>query len=89
MTNINHKAAYVLNKLVPQGGWIVYGDEYSGIVWANSEPLVSEQEFNQAMLTCEEDFAEEQQIKESKKQAAFNKLQNLGLTEEDIKLILE
>jgi len=81
--------AEVLKMLVPDSvSWTIYGDDYSGIIWHDGEPYITEEQFNQGKLDLPAWLESKQLEKQNKKQTALAKLEQLGLTEEDIKSIL-
>jgi hypothetical protein len=45
MTN----GAKALTALRPDGGWVIYGDDFNSIVWVWAEP-VTKAEFNAALI---------------------------------------
>jgi hypothetical protein len=78
-----------LKMLVPDNiRWTIYGDQYSGIIWHDGDPYITEEEFNQGKIDVIEYLEQKELEKQNKRQAAINKLQQLGLTEEDIQLIV-
>ena len=69
-----------LNKLRPNAQWNWIGEDYADLEWLDTEQTKpTETEINNKALTIEN---EEEQIKASAKQ----KLQDLGLTVEEIKV---
>jgi hypothetical protein len=84
-----HVGGEVLKMLVPDNiSWTITGDDYSGIVWHNSDPYITESEFNQGKLDLNNYLEEKESERISKKQIALQKIEQLGLTEEDILLIM-
>jgi hypothetical protein len=76
--------AEVLAMLRPNGGWVIRGDDFSGIDWVSCEPLTQkefEDGFNQY------DIFKTQQDSE-KATARQSLLERLGITEEEAKLLL-
>ena len=74
----------VLNMLIPDGGWILTGDEYEGIEFISCEPITK------AQFTA--GFAQYDALKaEQNAKAATDKvalLAKLGITAEEAKLLL-
>ena len=74
----------VLNMLIPDGGWILTGDEYEGIEFISCEPITK------AQFTA--GFAQYDALKaEQDAKAATDKvalLAKLGITAEEAKLLL-
>ena len=84
-----HIGAEILKMLVPENiKWTIYGDEYSGIVWHSEEPYITEEEFEQGKINLSSYLQQKENDKIAKKEIALSKLEELGLTEEDIKAIL-
>ena len=78
------KGSDVLAMLRPEGGWLIRGNEYSGIEWVDCEPL-SEEEFNAGFAEYNAWKAEQEATAQAKKQALLDRL---GITEEEAKLLL-
>lgn len=79
-----NKAVEVLNYLIPQGGWILVGEEYSGITFSECEPI-SEAEFNDALKNYDKIVASIEKDNAAKKSALLEKL---GITADEAKLLL-
>lgn len=75
-----------LVKLKPNADWTWVGDSYDGLEWQDTEQTKpTEEEINNKVLTME---AEKKQAKidsENNKASAKQKLQDLGLTVDEIK----
>ena len=75
-----------LKKLRPNAQWTWIGEDYAGLEWLDTEQTKpTETEINNRASTIE---AEEEQAKidaENKKASAKQKLQDLGLTVDEIK----
>jgi hypothetical protein len=70
----------VLEFLIPQGGWIISGDEYEGITFLQCEPITKEE--------FEAGFAQVDTVKAqtvTQRQALLDKL---GITEDEARLLL-
>lgn len=76
----------VLEMLRPNGGWIIRGNEYSGIEWISCEPI-TEAEFKAGFAQVEANKAQAEAEAEAKKAAAEAKLAALGLTTDDLKAL--
>ena len=74
----------VLEFLIPQGGWIISGDEYEGITFLQCEPITKEQ-FEAGFAQVEAAKVQAQAKAQTKRQALLDKL---GITEEEAKLLL-
>jgi hypothetical protein len=75
----------VLNMLLPQGGWILVGDDFDGITWVDDRPRCTEAEFKTG-------FAQYDALKAKQEaQVATDKaalLAKLGITADEAKLLL-
>jgi hypothetical protein len=81
--------AEVLKMLVPDSvKWTIYGDDYSGIIWHDADPYLTEEQFNQGKLDLPAWLEQKELQRQNKRQQAISKLEQLGLTEEDILLIM-
>ena len=74
----------VLSMLIPDGGWVIYGDDYDSIKWIECEPI-TKQEFEAGFAAVDAWKAEQQAEAAAKRQALLDKL---GITEEEAKLLL-
>ena len=82
MTN----GAQVLQILIPQGGWVIYGDNYEGIQFLECEPITKEQ-FEAGFAQFDAWKAEQEATALTAKDAAQAKLEALGLTTDDLKAL--
>lgn len=73
----------IISMLRPSYEYVVLDNDYNKIDWKGNEPIPYE-EFMQAYNSYEEIQAQ----KEIKKQQALAKFEELGITAEDIKLVL-
>jgi hypothetical protein len=76
----------VIKMLRPDGGWVLSGEEYSGITFINCEPF-SEEEFEKGFLEFENWKSEQEAKIQTKRQAALDKLAALGLNQDDLKAL--
>ena len=76
----------VLSMLIPNGGWIVYGNDYEGIQFLECEPITKKQ-FEDGFAQYDAWKAEQEQAKVTAKAAAEAKLKALGLTVEDLQAL--
>lgn len=74
----------VLRMLLPQGGWVISGDEYEGIEFIDCEPI-TKKEFEAGFAKFEKWKAEQEAAKTAQRQAILDRL---GLTADEAKLIL-
>jgi hypothetical protein len=75
----------VLRFLCPAGGWIIVGDEFSGITWVDERPRCTEAEFNAGFAQYDAWKAEQDTKTEIDKAALLTKL---GITADEAKLLL-
>jgi hypothetical protein len=78
------KGYEVLEMLLPDGGWIITGNDYEGIEFINCNPITKE-EFEAGFAKVKEFQALKAEQIKSAKSAILNKL---GITEEEAKLLL-
>ena len=78
------KGNEVLEMLIPQGGWILVGDEYEGIQFLECEPITKAQ-FEAGFAQYDAWKAEQDSAKAAQKAAL---LERLGITEDEAKLLL-
>lgn len=76
----------VLLMLIPQGGWVLQGDEYEGIEFIECEPITKAQ-FEAGFAQYDAWKAEQDLTIAAKKAAAQAKLEALGLTTDDLKAL--
>jgi hypothetical protein len=73
----------VLSMLIPNGGWIVRGNEYEGIEFLECEPITKKQ-YTDGFAQYDAWKAAQDQAKVTAKETAQAKLAALGLTVEDL-----
>ena len=76
----------VLNMLLPNGGWVLVGDQYEGIDFIECEPI-SKAQFEAGFAQYDAWKAEQDAAQAAKKAAAESKLVALGLTADDLKAL--
>ena len=81
---MNIQGKDVLEMLIPQGGWIMVGDEYEGIQFVSCEPI-TKKEF-EAGFEKYPSWKNEQDAKKEKSKADI--LAKLGITAEEAALLL-
>ena len=79
-------ASEVLTYLRPDGGWVIVGEEWSGVSFIEAEPLTKKQ-FDDAFALVDAAKAKAEAERLAKKTAAETKLAALGLTSEDLKAL--
>lgn len=80
------KSYEVLAMLIPNGGYVQYGDEYEGIQFLECEPITKKQ-YQDGFDQYDSWKAEQDAIKAAAKAAAQAKLAALGLTVEDLQAL--
>jgi len=75
-----NKAVEVLNLLIPNGGWILVGEDYEGITFPECEPITKAQ--------FEAGFAQLEAKAEADVTAKAALLEKLGITADEAKLLL-
>ena len=78
------KGSDVLSMLIPNGGWIIRGNEYDGIEFLDCEPI-TEKEFKAGFAKYDAWKAEQDAAQLANKAAL---LKRLGITEDEAKLLL-
>jgi hypothetical protein len=76
----------VLGMLIPQGGWIIVGNDYEGITFLECEPITKEK-FEAGFAQYDTWKAEQDAKAVADKEAAQAKLAALGLTADDLKVL--
>ncbi len=74
----------VLGMLIPQGGWIIVGNDYEGITFLECEPITKAQ--FEAGFAQYDAWKAEQDAKAAADKAAL--LAKLGITADEAKLLL-
>jgi hypothetical protein len=74
----------VLEMLLPNGGWIIVGDDYEGITFLECE-AISKAQFESGFAAYDAWKAEQEATKAAEKQALLDRL---GITAEEAKLLL-
>lgn len=74
----------VLTMLIPNGGWVITGDEYSGINFIDCDSI-SEADFKAGFATADQWLADQAKAKADAKSALLVKL---GITAEEAALLL-
>jgi hypothetical protein len=80
------KAYEVLEMLIPEGGWLIRGNDYEGIEWLECEPITKAQ-FEAGFAQYDAWKAEQDAAQVAAKVAAEAKLAALGLTADDLKAL--
>ena len=80
------RGSEVLSMLLPEGGWVISGDEYENIQFIEAKKI-TKQEFEAGFAMVDAWKAEKALEAESTKQTAEAKLAALGLTADDLKAL--
>lgn len=80
------KGYEVLQMLIPQGGWVITGNDWDGVEFFECEPITKKQ-FENGFAQYDAWKAEQDANKATAKAAAEGKLAALGLTTEDLKAL--
>ncbi len=75
----------VLNMLLPQGGWIIVGDDFDGITWVDERPRCTKAKFEAGFAQYDSFKAAQDLDKVAKKEALLTKL---GITDDEASLLL-
>ena len=76
----------VLSMLIPNGGWILSGNDYEGITFLECEPI-SKAQFEAGFAQYDAWKAEQDAALLADKASATAKLEALGLTTDDLKAL--
>ena len=80
------KGSDVLSMLIPNGGWVITGNDYEGIQFIEATPITKAQ-FEAGFAQYDAWKAEQDAKAEADKAAAQAKLAALGLTADDLKAL--
>jgi hypothetical protein len=78
------KSREVLEMLLPNGGWVIYGDDFDSIRYDDGVNPISKKQFVDGFAQYDAWKAEQDLAKLTAKEAAQSKLAALGLTVEDL-----
>ena len=76
--------ATILTRKYQGAEWVLNGDDYTGLTWLSDTPKPTEEELLALWPTVQEEIAAEAQAKLDAKASAVAKLQDLGLTVEEV-----
>lgn len=74
----------VLEMLLPEGGWVIVGDDYESIQFLECQPITKKQ-FTDGFATVEAWKSQKEADKAATKAALLDRL---GITEDEAKLLL-
>jgi hypothetical protein len=77
----------VLEFLLPQGGWIISGDDFSSIQWIDERPRCTKAQFEAGFAQYDAWKSDQDAKAVADKASAQGKLEALGLTAADLKAL--
>jgi hypothetical protein len=77
-------SAEVLSMLLPNGGWVLTGQDFAGLEFIEAKPITEEQ-FNAGFAAYDVWKAEQDAARDASKAAVLDRL---GITAEEAKLLL-
>ena len=77
--------AQILTRRYQGQEWTLDGDDYTGLTWLSDSPKPTKAELEALWPTVQEEIAAEAQAKVDAKASAIAKLQELGLTVDEVK----
>lgn len=80
-------ASQVLEMLLPEGGWIISGDDFDNIIWVDERPRCTKAQFEAGFAEFDAWKAEQDAAQAAKKATAEAKLAALGLDADDLKAL--
>ncbi len=80
------RGSEVLSMLLPQGGWVIAGDDYENIQFIEAKPITKE-EFEAGFAKVDAWKAQKAAETQATKESAEAKLAALGLTQDDLKAL--
>ena len=75
----------ILYRKFPGSEWTLYGDDYTRLTWLSDSPKPSQEDLEALWPTVQEEIAAEAQAKVDARASAIAKLQELGLTVDEVK----
>jgi len=83
--NSSLKAAKALEILLPDGGWVIYGDDFDTIIYDEGVSPITKKQFTDALKIAEQTYVAEIASNAAAKSAILDRL---GLTADELKTIL-
>ena len=77
----------VMGMLCPDGGWIMYDEDFDRITWVGDSPRCTKAQYQAGFAQYDAWKAEQDAKAEADKAAAQAKLAALGLTADDLKAL--
>jgi len=81
------KAREVMEMLIPNGGWVIYGDDFETIRYDEGVAPITKKQFDDGFAQVDAFKAEQEAQAEADKATAQAKLAALGLTADDLKAL--
>ena len=78
------KCADVLNMLIPNGGWVIYNEDFDTIIYDEGVTPITKAQFEAGFAQYDAWKAEQDATVAAKKTAATLKLEALGLDADDL-----
>lgn len=75
----------VLGMLIPTGGWVIYGDDFDSIRYDDDVKPITKKQFEAGFAQYDAWRAEQDALKAANKNALLDRL---GITEDEVKLLL-
>jgi uncharacterized membrane protein YkoI len=85
--NSEMKAVKVLEILLPNGGWTIYGDDFDTIIYDEGVSPITKKQFTDTLKIAEQTYITEAEAKAQAKATAEGKLAALGLTTDDLRAL--
>ena len=82
-----NKVNYVLSKLRPDGGYVIWNNDFNTIRWDEGVTPLTQKEFDNGLAQVDTWLAEEAEAKAQTKATAESKLAALGLTTDDLRVL--
>lgn len=79
------QAAKALEILIPNGGWVIYGDDFDSIIYDEGVTPITQKEFTNAMNIAEQNLLNEVEAKATARQVILDRL---GITEDEARILL-
>jgi hypothetical protein len=79
------KSYEVMEMLCPDGGWILYGDDFDGITWVDDRPRCTKSEFEAGFAQYDAWKADQDAAKAAAKSELLNRL---GISADEVAILL-
>ena len=87
MNNKNIQISDVLMYLRPNGGWVIYGEDFDSIIYNEGVKPVTKKELDEGFAKYDALKSEQDNLKAQAKATAEGKLAALGLTIDDLRAL--